>query len=86
MYLTAVMARELGQFGIRVNAVAPTVTVTDMYGQMNDISRDALINGGAIQRAATPQEVAKVVCFLAGEQSAMVTGQVLRVDGGQRGR
>jgi 3-oxoacyl-[acyl-carrier protein] reductase len=86
MYLTTVMARELGQFGIRVNAVAPTVTVTDMYGQMNETSRDALINGGAIQRAATPREVAKVVCFLAGEQSAMVTGQVLRVDGGQRGR
>ena len=86
MYLTTVMARELGQSGIRVNAVAPTVTATDMYGQMNEASRDALINGGAIQRAATPQEIAKVVCFLAGEESSMVTGQVLRVDGGQRGR
>ena len=39
MYLTTVMARELGQSGIRVNAVAPTVTATDMYGQMNEIGR-----------------------------------------------
>jgi 3-oxoacyl-[acyl-carrier protein] reductase len=86
MFLTTVMARELGHSGIRVNAVAPTVTSTDMYVQMNQSSRDALISSGAIQRAATPLEVAKVVCFLAGEESTMITGQILRVDGGQRGR
>lgn len=86
MYLTSAMARELGPQGIRVNAVAPTVTKTDMFGQMNETSRDSLIAGGVIQRAASPSEVARVIAFLASDDAAMVTGQVIRVDGGQRGR
>lgn len=86
MYLTTVMARELSDSGIRVNAIAPTVTSTDMCDQMDESARNSLISGGAIQRAATPEEIAKVVRFLAGEESMMVTGQILRVDGGQRGR
>lgn len=86
MYLTRVMAIELGRLDIRVNAVAPTVTATDMFGQMTEESRDALIQGGAIKRAATAREVAETVAFLAGDGAAMITGQVIRVDGGQRGR
>lgn len=86
MYLTAAMARELGPQGIRVNAVAPTVTETDMFSQMNEASRDALIGGGAIQRAASPEDVARVIAFLASADAAMITGQIVRVDGGQRGR
>lgn len=86
MYLTEVMARELGHSGIRVNAVAPTITETDMFDAMTEDSRIALINSGAIQRAATPREIANVVGFLAGPESSMITGQIVRVDGGQRGR
>jgi 3-oxoacyl-[acyl-carrier protein] reductase len=86
MYLTEVMARELGQSGIRVNAVAPTITETDMFGEMSEDSRNALIEAGAIRRAATPREVANVVAFLASPESSMITGQIIRVDGGQRGR
>ena len=86
MYLTEVMARELGQSGVRVNAVAPTITETDMFGEMTIDSRNALIDGGAIRRAATPREIANVVAFLAGSESSMITGQIIRVDGGQRGR
>jgi 3-oxoacyl-[acyl-carrier protein] reductase len=86
MYLTQVMARELGQSGIRVNAVAPTITETDMFEEMTKDSRDALIDSGTIRRAATPREIANVVAFLAGSESSMITGQIIRVDGGQRGR
>jgi 3-oxoacyl-[acyl-carrier protein] reductase len=86
MYLTEVMARELGQSGIRVNAVAPTITETDMFGEMSEDSRNALIEAGAIRRAATPREIANVVAFLASPESSMITGQIIRVDGGQRGR
>lgn len=86
MYLTRVMAIELGRVGIRANAVAPTVTSTDMYDQMSEESRDALIQGGAIKRAATASDVAETVAFLAGDGAAMITGQIIRVDGGQRGR
>lgn len=86
MYLTQVMARELGPSGIRVNAVAPTVTDTDMFSQMTEASRDALIEGGALRRPATAMEIANTIAFLAGPESSMITGQVIRVDGGQRGR
>ena len=86
MYLTQVMARELGPSGIRVNAIAPTITETDMFGEMTEDSREALIQGGAIRRPATATEIANTVAFLAGPESSMITGQVIRVDGGQRGR
>lgn len=86
MYITTVMARELGSSGIRVNAIAPTITETDMFSEMTEDSRNGLISGGALRRAATPAEIAGVVAFLAGPDSSMITGQVIRVDGGQRGR
>ena len=86
MYLTKVMALELGQAGIRVNAVAPTITETDMLDQMSGVARNALIQGGAIRRPCTPREIANVVAFLASPESSMITGQIFRVDGGQRGR
>ena len=86
MYVSQVMAMELGPSNIRVNSVAPTVTTTDMYQQMADGSRDLLINGGAIKEPATPSDIADAVVFLASESARMITGQTLRVDGGQRGR
>jgi 3-oxoacyl-[acyl-carrier protein] reductase len=86
MYLTRVMSAELGPLNIRVNAVAPTVTSTEMYSQMSENSRDAIINNGALKRPALPSEVADAVAFLASDASSMITGQILRIDGGQRGR
>jgi 3-oxoacyl-[acyl-carrier protein] reductase len=86
IYLTQVMARELGRSGIRVNAVAPTVTETDMYLEMAEEARIALVEGGALKRPASPRDIANVVAFLSSDDAAMITGQVIRVDGGQRGR
>lgn len=86
MYVSQVMAMELGSSNIRVNSVAPTVTTTDMYQQMAESSRDQLINGGAIKEAATASDIADAVVFLASDSARMITGQTLRVDGGQRGR
>lgn len=86
MYVSQVMAMELGPSNIRVNSVAPTVTTTDMYQQMAEGSRDMLINGGAIKEPARPEDIADAVAFLASDAARMITGQTLRVDGGQRGR
>lgn len=79
---TQSMATELGASGIRVNAIAPGPTRTDMYDQMTPAARERLIASSALRRAAEPQDVANVALFLASELSSFVTGQILRVDGG----
>jgi 3-oxoacyl-[acyl-carrier protein] reductase len=76
------MATELGAFNIRVNTIAPGVTRTDMFDQMNDSARDRLINRSALRRAAEPQDIANAALFLASEMSSFITGQTLRIDGG----
>jgi 3-oxoacyl-[acyl-carrier protein] reductase len=79
---TESMATELGAFNIRVNAIAPGVTRTDMFDQMAEATRDSLINRSALKRAAEPQDIANAALFLASDLSTFITGQVIRVDGG----
>ena len=76
------MATELGASGIRVNAIAPGVTRTDMFDQMTPIAREKLINSSSLRRAAEPQDIANMALFLASNLSTFVTGQILKVDGG----
>jgi len=76
------MATELGALGIRVNVIAPGVTMTDMADQMDPKARDRLIASSALNRAADPQDIANAALFLASDLSSHITGQILRVDGG----
>lgn len=82
MFATKTIATELGASNIRVNAVAPSVTLTDMYEQMEDKARTKLIEACALKRPAEVREVANVALFLASDMASYITGQVLRVDGG----
>lgn len=75
-------ANELGNYGIRANAVAPGVTETDMAAQMQIQLRDKVLANTALDRMGQPDEIAKIVVFLLSEQSAYMTGQTVRVDGG----
>jgi len=79
---TESMAKELGDNGIRVNAIAPGLIETDMYEQMSPEGRDRLISRAAIKRAGKPEDVANIALFLASDLSQFMTGQVLSVDGG----
>jgi 3-oxoacyl-[acyl-carrier protein] reductase len=82
MFATKTMANELGVMNIRVNAIAPSITRTDMFDQMDEKTRSILIESSALKRPAEAVEVANVSLFLASSLSSFITGQVLRVDGG----
>lgn len=82
MYATKTMAAELGRQNIRVNAIAPNITKTDMFDQMDEKARAKAIESTALGRAAEVNEIANVVLFLASDLASYVTAQVIRVDGG----
>jgi NAD(P)-dependent dehydrogenase (short-subunit alcohol dehydrogenase family) len=76
-------ARELGRFGIRVNVVAPGFIETPMTASLPEQFRREAIEETALGRMGQPQDVAAAVLFLCSGMAQHVTGQVLRVDGGQ---
>jgi len=82
IFATKTMSSELGQYNIRVNVIAPSVTKTEMFDQMEENARIKLIDSSAFKRAAEPIEVANVALFLASDLSTFVNGQTIRVDGG----
>ncbi len=80
--LTKSVAKELGSRNVLVNAVAPGFIETDMTAAMTAEARAGLAGQIPLERLGTPQDIAGVVTFLASEQAAYITGQVLVVDGG----
>ncbi len=81
--LTKVMAVELAQFGVTVNALAPGAIETELVAKMHsDKTRTVYRRGIPLDRYGTPEEVADVAAFLVSEESRYVTGQIIGVDGG----
>jgi 3-oxoacyl-[acyl-carrier protein] reductase len=81
--LTKTLAKELGQFNIRVNAIAPGCIVTEAtMSQMGDKGIDAFINLQSLKRRGDTDDLTGPLLFLATDQSKFMTGQVLVVDGG----
>ncbi|WP_297182015.1 SDR family NAD(P)-dependent oxidoreductase [uncultured Enorma sp.] len=80
--LTISLARELGPAGIRVNAVAPGVTATDMVASLPEELIAPIEAGIPLKRVGQPEDVANAFVFLASDLASYVTGEVLAVDGG----
>ena len=80
--LTKALAKELGPSGITVNCIAPGVIDTDMNASLSPETLKELANETPLCRIGTPEEVAAAVRFLASEDAAFITGQVLGVTGG----
>jgi len=84
--LTKALAREFATSGIRVNAVAPSLTMTDLarrqLEKLDPSTLDRVIAGTPIGRVAQPEEIASVIAFLTSDEASFVVGQVYNVDGG----
>jgi len=80
--MTKVWARELGRYGIRVNAVAPGFTATEMVMAMPEKILDGMRKRTPLGRLVQPEDVANAYKFLASDEASFITGTVLRVDGG----
>jgi NAD(P)-dependent dehydrogenase (short-subunit alcohol dehydrogenase family) len=85
--LTRKLARELGPFGIRCNAAAPGVTLTRrmerLLARRGTEARGATAAAVPLGRLATPDDVARVIAFLASDDAGFVSGQTIEVTGGQ---
>jgi NAD(P)-dependent dehydrogenase (short-subunit alcohol dehydrogenase family) len=81
--MTKVLAMEWGRYGIRVNAVSPTVVLTELGHQAWDgPTGEAFKKEIPAERFAEPEEIAAIIGFLCGDAAAMITGHNLLVDGG----
>ena len=80
--MTKSLAKELAGRNITVNAVAPGFIDTDMTAALTETAKNAALGSIPMGRMGTPENVAKALAFLAGEDAGYITGQVLAVDGG----
>ena len=82
--MTWSLARELGPSNIRVNAVAPGITNTDMVAALPKEMIQPLINAIPLRRVGEPEDIANAFLFLASDLASYVTGEILSVDGAMR--
>jgi 3-oxoacyl-[acyl-carrier protein] reductase len=80
--MTKVWSRELGRYSIRVNAVAPGFTATEILNSMPEKVLEAMKDRTPLGRLGQPREIANAYLFLASDEASFITGDVLRVDGG----
>jgi NAD(P)-dependent dehydrogenase (short-subunit alcohol dehydrogenase family) len=80
--MTHSMARELGQSGITVNAIAPGLTIGESTEYVPQARYDHYKNGRAIKREQTADDITAAVLFLLSKESGYITGQLLPVNGG----
>ena len=80
--MTKAWARELGRHNIRVNAVAPGFTATEILTSMPDKVLEGMKARTPLGRLGQPQDIANAYLFLASDEASFISGDVLRVDGG----
>lgn len=81
--LTKVVAKELGKYGVNVNSVAPGMVMTEMAKNIPPDVLQVAVDETVLKRIAEPEDVATVVAFLCGPGAKHISGEVIKVDGGQ---
>lgn len=79
---TKELAREFGQYNIRVNAIAPGIIETSMGAQIGDELKKVTLDKTIMNRMGKPEEIANTIAFVSSDLASYITGQVIRVDGG----
>lgn len=83
IWITRCAARELGQYHIRVNGIAPGLIDTDMGAYKPEEEREKLLERTCLGRLGRPEEIAAAAVYLASEDAAFMTGQIMVLDGGR---
>lgn len=81
--LTKTVAREMGKYNVNVNSVAPGMILTDMFKDLPEEFKQKAADETVFNRLGEPDDVAHIVTFLSSEKSRHITGEVIKVDGGQ---
>ena len=82
MGMTRVMAKELGKYGITVNSIAPGSIMTEMYSAVPEEAKQKKLAAIPLRRYGEPEEVGKLIAFLASDDAAYITAQTIVIDGG----
>lgn len=82
MGMTRVMGKELGKYGINVNAIAPGSIMTDMYSAVPEEAKQKKLAAIPLRRYGAPEEAASLIAFLASDESSYITAQTIVIDGG----
>ena len=80
--LTKSVAKELAARNVTVNAIAPGYIETDMTNSMSEKAKDAVMSSIPMKRVGQGEDIANAVAFLASDEAAYITGEVIKVDGG----
>ena len=83
IYATKAVSKELAMYNIRVNAIAPGLTDTNMNKTISEENLQKVLDRSSLGRMALPEEIANSIIYLASDMSSFMTGQVLIVDGGR---
>ena len=83
IWITRCAAKELGRYNIRVNGIAPGLIDTDMGAYKPDAEREKMLERTSLGRLGRPEEIAAAALYLASEDAAFMTGQIMVLDGGR---
>jgi 3-oxoacyl-[acyl-carrier protein] reductase len=83
IYATKCLSKEVGIYGIRVNAIAPGLIETQMGNYKSEDEKDKVVQRTSLRRTGEVDDIAQMVLYLSSDKAKYITGQVIRVDGGR---
>lgn len=83
IYATQCLSKEVGIYGIRVNAIAPGLIETQMGNYKSEEEKEKVVQRTSMRRTGDVDDIAQMVLYLSSDKAKYITGQVIRVDGGR---